>query len=408
MKIKTAKAEDIIEYIFAVALLLGCSSVYHVMNSRLYDYACLVLVTLLAVYKITKKRTRAKIRGNKLGIIILIYLGMILFVAVTIASMGIGFYIRFFFYVPIMLFVVGANTYEENLKFMRNISNVIYFLVITSVTLWVLGPLLNIVSPTGSIDIFWGYQTRFDSYYRLLYTTGIQRKYFLGQILRRNLSIYPEGPFANLIFTLGFAYEMFLNPKSPSKFKVIIYVLAMISTLSTTGMLMLLVILGIKYIFIQTSQGRKHGTSYAFRTFVVPIFVIIVGYIASTYVLDYKQINDEGNFLAHMGDFAFGLQHFLSRPITGYGFNYTGFSLTGNNTSGLFKVLTYGGIPFGLLYLTPLFRGIYNGLQMKERGLVVFAAIVFVMFLLVIWQNTFLLLTYLCVFGAVGLTENRI
>lgn len=409
MKIRLPRIDDVLHFVFAVLLLLSCFSVYYMVYSKIIDYSCLAVTGILAVYKISKPGSLKRLRRKSTIKLVLLYFLMVLIVTICMQNTGASYVIRYLYFYPLSIIVIASRPYDENMRLLSMISKIIYFLAISSTLVWILGPLLNIVSPIGSYDVFWGYQSKYSNYFGVLFTTSIQSKFFFDQRILRNLCIYPEGPFTSLVFTIGFATEMFLDSSKMNLKRLIVYVVAIVSTISTTGMLMIFLILALKYMQSQVGKGSIRNGSYIFRTFIIPIVLIIVGYIAAMYVLELKQVNDIGNYLAHLQDLQNGFADFLKKPLTGYGYAYTALSAYGNNTSGLFKILIYGGILFGAFFLFPYIRAIIYGFSNKNSGLSIFAIIIFILLLTVIWQNSFLCLFYMSVFFVLTMDkENRL
>lgn len=397
MRLRVLRVGVVLEYLLAIVLLLCCSSVYYYAgHMRYFDAACLVVSSAYFAFKVTRRNIRINLRENGFDKILLVYVFLLALVWITIQNKTAGFYLRFFILFPMYLLIVFMSTRTQIISLIGRVSNAIFVLTAASVFLWIAGPVLRLLPPTGSVNIVWGNPTQYDSYFGLLFSTTIQSKRIIGNILLlRNLSIFPEGPFSALVFVLGFAYEALVNPAKPRTKRMVIYFVAILATISTSGIIMAVIIVGIRRFFLKKRVSRSEKIQFAYGKMIAPILITVIMCIAVLYLLEFKRSTDSGNFSAHFGDFLGGLRLFLAKPFTGWGYNSSGTLIGYNNTSGLFKVLTYGGLPFGALYLFPFIKGMLSSVKMKNWNNAAFILIVFLMFLLVIWQNSYLIFLYM-------------
>ena len=320
-----------------------------------------------------------------------------------ISTRGYGFYIRFFVYMPLVLLWSGVNTTEDNKHFLLILSNVIYFLAVTSLVIWTLGPLLKIINPIGHYTVIWGNLRNYSNYFFLLFTERLHVKMIGGFVLMRNLSIFPEGPFSSLIFTVGLAIHLFIGKDKVSRKKILVYIVAILTALSTIGFVMVIFIMGVYYVIKKMRTRDTNRGKYVLNVIVLPLGICALELMGIGWAMEQKELNDIGNYLSHMNAFKHGFEAFLNHPISGYGYNYL--DNMGNSTSGIFKIMVYGGVPFVMFYGFPFLKGIAAGIKSKNYNYTAFCTVIFVLLVLVIWQNSALFLYMMCLFY-IGQNEN--
>lgn len=374
-------------------LIISCSSVYYLNNgSMLFIIICIISFLVLVLRP--KKKIIIYNRKHLIRSFFL-YLILLSIVILFMPNKVPGFYFRFLIFIPLMMLYTGTNSIAENYTILIKIKDIINFLAISSLIMWLLGPIAGIIKPIGTIEANWGGLRQYNNYYYLLFTEGHHYKLFGSTQVMRNLSIFPEGPFSSLVFTIGLCLELFVNHKPENK-TIIILTVAIVSALSSTGLILIIVMFGTRYIQKQYKKSGAKSATVIIRTVIIPILIIGIAAFGVTYILDDKQTNDTGNYLSHMRAFGFGYTAFLSRPLTGYGYNYA--DNLGNSTSGLFKILVYGGLPLTALYAYPFISYLARKYRSKEIDSIIMCLVVLVLFVLVIWQNSALLLFFISLF----------
>lgn len=178
-----------------------------------------------------------------------------------------------------------------------------------------------------------------------------------GLAMRRNIGLFTEGPMFMLVlsFALLFAY-MFKDIYKIKKWKIMVILIAMITTFSVTGYIVEMAIVASKV--INKNKNYQNRIIIAFVT-------LSVGLIAGATVIEMK--SSSASYLVRMDDFSTGLKAFLSHPILRIGYENTSilrsfmsssrsFNMGFSNT--LFSVLEYGGIVLAGVYLFPVCVGL--------------------------------------------------
>ena len=272
-----------------------------------------------------------------------------------------------------------------------------------SLVMWLFCSVLGLISPTGVVMTSWNDTAFLDapinSYLGIYFET--QSRAVFGTEMVRNSAIFTEGPMASLHFSLALLIEALLKEKSDKRVALLLTV-AILSTMSTTGYLVILFVFLVKLVAYLGSKGWLTK-----RVLWVAVSVAsVVGVAALAVILKEKLETVSGSI--RFDDMRAGVLAFLDHPIVGNGFNNlpaiqrhmsswrfynVGFS------SGLLWILSDGGLWLGLVHLLPMLWAAVAGVRQKDVGVSLFAASVFVIFLITVFQYS-LLLSFILVFLA--------
>jgi len=388
--------KNILFYGFAFCLILSCISVYYQYNGDQVMLYTGVFASLSLLYVINGTSKR---KFSRAFLTLCIYLAIAILVDLLVKETSQYYYRRFYFYVPIFIMLVCLWDYEEKMNFLNILERVIYFFTISSLILWLLGPIMKIIPTTGSYEIIWGRVRTYYSYFGLLFQERIQIKTFFGIDYSRNLSIFPEGPFSNLMFSMGLVLYL-LTKERISMFKVIVYALSIFTSFSTTGWGMMVVIFGVSYIRSENKKNIQNHFNRNLIKYVIPTVVVMAGAYVIYSVISFKESTDNVNYLSHTIAFANGFRVFLSHPLSGVGIGQSAqYSISSsgffNSTSGFFRILGDGGIILTLLYMLPMIVIFYKS-QFGKKNFKLTSLYVFLIIMLVtvIWQYSLLLLFF--------------
>jgi len=391
-------------YILAALLLLSCSSVYILQWNTLLTIliACVAFIYLVLI--IAEKGAETYISKRDI-VFIVIYIMMVLISSLVIPDIDISFYARFMIIAPVFMTIASISSPDGNRSFIVILSNVIYFMAISSLVLMVLGPHLGLIRQTSLIFAHWGWDRYYMNYCYLLLSENARAGGLGGLLAYRNLSIYPEGPFSSLVFTIGLASELFVKDHVDYR-RIFVYYLAILSTISATGMILSTIMIALRYWMSALGVGGNESTSRKkmLRLAVSLLLVVLSSYLI-TLIVNEKQTNDVGNYSSHINAFANGFQAFLKHPIVGYGYLFQ--ENMGNSTSGLFKVLIYGGLVLALLYIVPFIFGYINAVKTHDYCWCTFVCTIFLLIVLVIWQNSILCIAMMSIIAVGTIKESQ-
>jgi len=217
-----------------------------------------------------------------------------------------------------------------------------------SLVLYLLGPILGIISPTGTLAFTWSYDRSCNHYFNLLYEAQVYS--ISGISIVRNCGIFAEAPMFSILLCTALAYEVFLTEKR-SLYKCIIFILTIITTVSTTGYILVVVILFCQY-FTKAYTDKALGI----RRLLIPIFLLIAAVVLIE-LMSLKTSFSTGadSVSIRSGHLYASISTWLSNPLFGAGFNneeaVQSVSLFSQGISvGYLYLLATGGLYLGGLY----------------------------------------------------------
>ena len=241
--------------------------------------------------------------------------------------------------------------------------NIMVVLAISSVTLWILGPIMDILSPSNTFYIYRGEKDTVLNVYYYIMCTGTSVHDFLSFVLPPNNCIFREKAFAATTFFLALCYELFIN-KRKSVIVIGILYIALFSTTSTTS-IVVGIIGGILYL------ASKKGMLSARLLILLPIIWFAVLFIQDTLQAKFETHSGESRSL----DLLNGINAWLDSPLFGHGYNNQAayvFYETGYSSS-IAQILVCGGIYLTTIYFFPILKTIRRGVKTQTYELSAFA-----------------------------------
>lgn len=375
-----------IEYILALFIILDCNSVYaNLVNSpfNLQKMSLVLSAILIGVICWCYEMNWVEaLKSIIYPAALVAVISMILFAFLKFPNGLRGSYIKFFvLFLPIsiMLFKLYRSLNMDNQLFFR-ISDILVFLSLLSLTLWLLGPILGIIKPNIVIQSLWEPMTEINSYWGLQFLRPEQREYIklLDISVFRNIGLYPESPMFNIVLLLGFCTELFLRPS----LKVSRIVLFFITIITTFGSLC--IILSSFAIFLKfcvSIDNKRRWIIYLSAICLLTISIILV---------IYKKKYSSGSYDLHLDDIFACLKAWKTSPIFGSGFENNSViqshmaEFRKNNkgyTTSIGAVLAHGGLILFNIYIIPFIRLMllkHNDKKVNENlfGIIMFMVIV--------------------------------
>jgi len=247
-----------------------------------------------------------------------------------------------------------ANLFNTLLKCF---TNVVFLLGITSIALWLAGPIAGIVSVNCTIENTWnglGVLKSTPGYFGLLFETQLSR--FGNYILLRNTSIFTEGPMFSFVLSIALVFELYLS-KEIRKPVVLVLVITILTTLTSTGYIFLIGVSILQVIYSMPEKGPKRNL-----LILALLILVIAGSIAAMWLLNEKLGTSSLSGVTRIDDFVAGYRAWLDSPVYGNGLadsdsilSYMS-SFRANNlgfSNSPMAILARGGVIFMLLYLIP-------------------------------------------------------
>ena len=372
-----------IEYILAFFIVLDCNSVYaNLVNSpfNLQKMSLVLSVILIAVICWCYDMNWVEALKSVIYPAALVAaFSIILFVFLKFPNGLRGSYIKFFvLFLPIsiMLFKLYRSLDIENQLFFR-ISDILVFLSLLSLTMWLLGPILGIIQPNKVIQSLWEPMTEINSYWGVQFLRPEQREYikFLDILVYRNIGLYPESPMFNIVLLLGFSTELFLR----SKIKLWRLLLFFITLLTTFGSLAIILASFAIFLKLCVSIGSK-------RRWI--IYIMAVCLIAIVIVLlIYKKRYGLGSYNTHLDDLIACIKAWYTSPVFGTGFENNNViqyymsefrKVNKGYTTSAGAVLAHGGVILLSIYIIPFKWLLFS--KNKNVNINIFGIIILILF----------------------------
>lgn len=372
-----------------IIMIYDCNSIFtagthsNILN-RLTSYIMIlsVLILITLSYNSTIEISQYIINVS----IITIYLIIYILIQRNQGAFQFGFtyLIRFILMFSLAYFV--CQNHEITL-FINIYINLITLIAIISLFFWLFGSVLNFVHPNQSyLSIWTGNYESVPSYFNVYFET--QK---LDSTIR-NSAIFTEAPMASLSFSIALILEVLYSKiKNFHLCRVIILVLAVLSTLSSTGYIFLILLMG--YIMLIRKNGNYMN---AIKLVLVPVIMFILILLVRS-VLNRKLVTSSG--FERSKDFVNSFKAWVKYPIIGLGIN-TGQSSkdVANWDIGSFgystsfgKILGENGIYILILYLISAVKSFYIGIQQKDTNRIFITIMMIYLFVLTLFANTYLI-----------------
>lgn len=370
-------------YILALLIIIDARSIY------MSDYALgklpnyLVLASsLLCVCMIIFSQGIVQWKYIAKAFRLCVLAGIFLLILYLVKPFNINVNIQWLLRISILLlyFIVCQ---DNRLSLLTAYKNIMVFIAIESLFFWLYGSLVGIIEHTGYLYSTWAANENeinvCPSYYGIYFETQ-RTNSFDNAGLVRNTAIFTEAPMASMNFSIALMVEYLLKKKPYMPF-VIALCLAVFSTVSTTGYMVLLLLLIFKLIMYPVHTMFWKITKF----FGLPIATIIIAAIG-IYVLADKQ--DTMSFLLRVDDFIVGYNTWIESPLFGWGAGNT-YPLqqhmdfwrareTGFSNS-VFWILAQGGIYLGLPYIVSAIYVFTNMYKLNEYKALCFMFVYLIM-----------------------------
>lgn len=402
----TTLSRSILEYLFVICIILDGNSVWmNIQTTRnwfgtiLQFLIMIIMIALLLTYSFKKSCLKNACLILGFGITYLLILGLVHpnnkkgLIGFAVISMTIIAFV--YLYKSIGRVINILDIYEQ----------IIIAVAVISVFFWLFGSVLKIIPASGYELYNWtgnGLDKQINKYWGLYYET--QWTYLQGYgVFTRNTAIFTEAPMCSLHFSIALLIEVFIKEELDFR-KYVTLILAILTTFSTTGYLIVVVT-----VFFKIVYSKKNNQILQYIKVIVVPASLIVGLIASMVLLQLKMNSSSG--VVRMDDFIAGYKAWMENPIFGCGFgNYDALikymSVWRQNNTGfsnsIMEVLAYGGVYFGMIYMMPFIKGIYSAVRLKRYRMCIFVGSILFLFIFTVVPFRFLTILLLGYIGLLG------
>lgn len=360
MSIKLRNVISIVEYGFALFLILALNSVYFrtigampkLIKVGLLGFA--LILSIYGLYRLKKENKDIK------RIFIFLFYFAIYMGGLWVLSQSRGYTFTMnqlltLIIFPILILPILYYQKKDQYSVLIKIYRVVLILAIFSLMGW----LLNIfhVHTNYSIYVGWGTARMVNGYFGLSFFPQAP-VIFLGIFMPRNTSIFIESPMFAYVLIIAITIRLFLV-KNKNRLTGLLLIFTVLTTTSSTALLFLVFVYLVAYL---SKLGVKIN-----KLFLV-FMAIVLGAIFCVfifYIFQQKKNNMSGSYNLRLDDLMAGLQAWSLHPFIGNGINNntvitefmnsvrwftdnTGYSL------GLLLPLVYTGIYGVLMYIFPL------------------------------------------------------
>lgn len=257
----------------------------------------------------------------------------------------------------------------EHIAVWYKFSNVVFYFAVLNLLIYVCVVVNPDVLTANVIQTTWSVPARnLCNYYNFCVVGNGLGRYFLGIFLPRNLGIYPE-PLMYVIPLLVALYtELFFSGEDKIRiYRCIVYSVALISSQSTLGIILLIFSWGLK------GLDRYKG-KIKIRTLLVFCAVAFCGCVG---LFVFKYIRNPESFSAHFQDYIYAIKAFLTKPLLGCGYENEEYiksfmseyrrSTNPGLSNSVAVVLAEGGILFGFVCMVPFLTGIIQIFNKRSK-----------------------------------------
>lgn len=408
--IKNKYLYKFVTFILSFLLILNTNSIWTTIpgtKEKFINILYLVLPVCIFFSLLSVKIDSIKFRNILvLTIFFLIYFSIFLIVPVNRASISLGLKLLVSFVSFLLYFGLCTDTKKFPLIFEYYI-NWMVIIGIISLVLWMLVSCMRILQFNSSILSDWstfnGYAARISSYHGIYFETQ-----YLNNI-PRNSAIFPEAPMASLHFLVALSLNFLFCQGKFSKVKNLLLILAIISTLSSTGYIGIVLLFTYKMVFYKFKNNTLNYLKFLW------IIVFLIGSIVVVNLIFSQKIGSESGNI-RKDDYLAAFNAWKTSPIFGVGLvsdtvkNYMSLWRSYNLgfSNSLMDVLAHGGLWLLVVYVGAGLKGAISNLKIKNFNMIMFIIMVFYLFATTIFTNSFLILAVFVWIATGKPTEEKI
>lgn len=370
-------------YTLALLIILNCYSLV----CMIYPNQIFYILTNANFALLFLLRGKIKLKKNISALVALYFVCMLLLIIR-------GFFSYEFMLSCVLPFVFTALYFDRTdvvLDFWEKYTNIVAIICLLSLVFYIFASNLHLISPTAiysSDEVGWGTNVYKDYFH--LYCEG-QEVYALGYSGVRNIALFVEGPMLTFVGCLALYYELFLRIKGIRNAVALTIILAIASSLSTTGLLLIAVMP-----YLRSYDRIKKNKFLKFVC--LPVVIAVLVYFGA-YVIQDKFVSNVYSASVRTDDILASLKCFTSDPINGIGYN----NLKGINpfriykrtdaglSTGLGGILAYGGLLWGLWYIVPVVIAVKKYIsQPKYRNVLGFVFLYMALLVVTVVQSRIL------------------
>ena len=382
MSVRKLSLIDILDYMWIILIIVQCHSIYTVKSEPLNLIVPFLVTTAMLLLLNLLRFT--------LSIKYIYMLGLYFIAMATFFLTNIGANVtplnitKYFIMLPLFFLINSIYVNKEIFSaLLSKFVNVVVILAIFSLFFWIFGTLLNVVHPTSTVINQWSGGQLINSYYNLYVET--QQMIFFGFRIIRNSGIFAESPIWGLILSIAYVID-FLILKFDKNSKRNIIILTMLSTISTTGII--IVGLAILYKIMTTSRWMTKLLLLPVTLSLGLSLLLLLAEKSETVSANLRVDDYNIGFIVWKASLWIG--HGLNNGILAIQSHISTFTRNLGYSNTLFVILAQGGLLLFLIYFSPMILLLFK----KNINLDFKFAIIlfFILVTTIIFEGTFLFL----------------
>lgn len=413
----------LIEYIFIIFVILSFRTPFALAVQR--DYYLNEITAILSVILLISEISRTKIKYTLLTrwvfVFSIYYVVTLLYIFTGGIENGVlPFIAKFLILLPALSLTLALYFDEHKIiDLLKKYCNIMCIIAVISLFFWLFGSILHIIHPTGSFNAYWGTAYSYPSYFNLYFERQYDTVFDIR--INRNMGMFLEGPMYSSCLVIAIAIKLFLtedlryyddndikrrHSRSLKQLlypKTLILIIALITTLTTTGYIMLI------FMIILTALINKHKNRQIKKLkYISTAFAAVAAFYLAHMIFLNKSTSM--SWETRMDDYAAGFTVWKKSFLWGVGFSnwdviksYMSLFRRDNLgfSNGIFVVLVEGGLLLLSVYIFPIITCIYNALKQNKLGLAAFTVVVIIEFVVAVIHYEFLMMLLLALFYAV-------
>ncbi|MDV6379947.1 hypothetical protein ACYJZK_04545 [Pediococcus pentosaceus] len=409
--IKKTNFISIIQYAFVCISILQCNTVFYRESGTNHQKVVLVLWLLVTVilWGIANGNFwKEKYNLRKLLFFELVWLVLVTsFALISYSKVPIPVTTMVMLFIPFFVVPIFIDDLNKENTILMKFRNVVLILATISLIFWILSMIGMPSTSYATID--WGRIKVIYGYFYIHYIAQGSIDFLGFQGIIRNTGIFVEAPMYSYVLSLALIVDIFLYSKLKGySRKSLLLMITIFTTTSSTGIILVILVAFSKLMFL--TKRISNGVKAIVILGLLPILEIIISYIIKSKF----DSNWYSSSSIRINDFVAGYQAWKNHWILGNGLNnynsilqnmdYRRLRLNANDgfSTGLMEVLAYGGIVYGLYFVSPIIL-----LFRKDKKVFVVAGISFVLFTFTLVNNVFLWYIFISYFWAVLLNNKR-
>ena len=362
--------DKVIMYLVSISLLTGSSCMWFlsmpmasIAGIKNVQYIFLTIFCLMGCFY------NGKMRIKQRSILVLFFLVIYLLFYIVVTRSNPGAYLTKHVLIFIIFFLYAGTLIQDGKvdEFAKVFVNVVSIVASISLFFWLFGSLLGFIKGVSTPYIWAGNNHTTVNYFWLYFENIIQSTKILGRTVIRNTGIYAEAPGFSGYLIIALAIAI---PAEKEKFPLwqkILLSITMFSTLSTKGIIAVMLLFALTYLFTNPSKSAQ---KFIFKC-VFTIIIVAAVSIGIFYLLEDK--SNTHSFLVRMDDVQAEITTWKEHVLFGAGYQETeeivqNFTLDrGEGLSmGLTILLAQGGIYMIAFYALPLILALYTSSRIDK------------------------------------------